>query len=197
MSTKQIDIRAIYLLQLVRQWNFCSDSLDRGRRWRLPASKLPGTITAPMQILVFHLKRRRRCGNRAFTFAAVIETGRPAAPTYAANTLGLLFFCCCALASIPGVLGSGVYLLNILNARRQREPPLFLVLGATILTMSLFNLYRALRDFSTRYRARPLALAATHCGDLHRRRGWLLVLGSGERWVRWLFWNLITSRQRR
>ncbi len=101
-----------------------------------------GTITAPILILFFHLPAAEAVGT-ALTFAAVIKL--VVLPLYlrrkqvAFRILGLL-----CLGGIPGVLG-GVYLLNILNAKKH-ENLLFLVLGATILLMSVFNLYRALRN---------------------------------------------------
>jgi uncharacterized membrane protein YfcA len=103
-----------------------------------------GTITAPMLILVFHLSAADSVGT-ALTFAAVIKL--VVLPLYLRRKqVGFRILLLLCAGGIPGVLG-GVYLLNILNARRH-ENLLFLVLGATILTMSLFNLYRALRDFS-------------------------------------------------
>jgi uncharacterized protein len=103
-----------------------------------------GTITAPMLIIFFHLSAADSVGT-ALTFAAVIKL--VVLPLYLRRKqVGFRILLLLCAGGIPGVVG-GVYLLTILNARRH-ENLLFLVLGATILTMSLFNLYRALRDFS-------------------------------------------------
>src|ERR1700685_4672195 len=116
--------------------------------WIAAAVGLPGvgagTITAPMLIIFFHLSAADSVGT-ALTFAAVIKL--VVLPLYLRRKqVGFRILLLLCAGGIPGVLG-GVYLRNILNARRH-ENLLFLVLGATILTMSLFNLYRALRDFS-------------------------------------------------
>jgi uncharacterized membrane protein YfcA len=55
----------------------------------------------------------------------------------------LLLLCA---GGVPGVL-SGYYLISLLNARKH-ESVLFSILGATILIMALFNLYRGLRAHS-------------------------------------------------
>jgi uncharacterized protein len=103
-----------------------------------------GTITAPALILFFHLTAANSVGT-ALTFAAVIKLA--VLPVYLRRKqVGLRTLLLLCAGGIPGVLG-GVYLLNLLNARKH-ESALFLVLGATILIMSLFNLYRAVRDFS-------------------------------------------------
>lgn len=103
-----------------------------------------GTITAPMLILFFHLPATDSVGT-ALTFAAVIKL--VVLPLYLRRKqVGFRILILLCAGGIPGVLG-GVYLLNILNAKKH-EHVLFLVLGATILTMSLFNLYRALRNSS-------------------------------------------------
>jgi uncharacterized membrane protein YfcA len=103
-----------------------------------------GTITAPMLILLFHLPAAESVGT-ALTFAAVIKL--VVLPLYLRRKqVGFRILALLCARGIPGVLG-GVYLLNILNARKH-EHLLFLVLGATILTMSIFNLYRTLRNFS-------------------------------------------------
>src|SRR5262249_13331102 len=103
-----------------------------------------GTITAPALILFFGLSPAVSVGT-ALSFAAVIKMA--VLPVYLRRkqvSFRILRVLCAG--GIPGVL-SGVYLLNRLKTQKH-ESNLFTVLGSTILIISLFNLYRALRDFS-------------------------------------------------
>lgn len=103
-----------------------------------------GTITAPALILFFHLSPAVSVGT-ALVFAAVIKLA--VLPVYLRRRqVGLRVLLLLCAGGIPGVL-SGVYLINRLNAR-SHESILFSLLGATVLIISLFNLYRALHDFS-------------------------------------------------
>ncbi len=103
-----------------------------------------GTITAPVLILFFHLTAAESVGT-ALTFAAVIKLA--VLPVYLRRKqVGFRILLLLCAGGIPGVL-AGFYLISLLNARKH-ESVLFSVLGATILIMALFNLYRAVRDFS-------------------------------------------------
>ena len=100
-----------------------------------------GSITAPILILLFHLKPAVAVGT-ALTFAAVIKLA--VLPIYLRRqqvnyrVLGLL----CA-GGIPGVV-IGIQVLKTLSiADHQRE--IYLLLGITIIILSLANLYRSLR----------------------------------------------------
>ncbi len=100
-----------------------------------------GSITAPVLILFFHLKPDAAVGT-ALTFAAVIKL--VVLPVYLRRqqvdfrVLGLL-----CLGGIPGVL-IGIQVLKTLSMEdHQRE--IFLVLGVTIIVLSLANLYRTWR----------------------------------------------------
>jgi uncharacterized membrane protein YfcA len=100
-----------------------------------------GSITAPILILFFHLNPAIAVGT-ALTFAAVIKLA--VLPIYLRRqqvnyrVLGLL----CA-GGIPGVV-MGIQVLKRLSiADHERE--IFLLLGITIIILSLANLYRSLR----------------------------------------------------
>jgi hypothetical protein len=101
-----------------------------------------GSMTAPILILFFHLSPAAAVGT-ALTFAAAIKLA--ALPVYIGRrqidygTLGLL----CS-GGIPGVI-LGVYILSRLNTR-EHERGIFLLLGLTILTVSLVSLYRSIRN---------------------------------------------------
>jgi uncharacterized membrane protein YfcA len=108
-----------------------------------------GTITAPVLILFFHLPAADSVGT-ALTFAAVIKLA--VLPVYLRRKqVGFRILLLLCAGGIPGVL-VGVYVIGLLNAKKH-EGALFAVLGATILIMALFNLYRALQD-SSRHTAR-------------------------------------------
>src|SRR5579862_3286623 len=114
-----------------------------------------GSITAPVLILIFHLKPALAVGT-ALTFSAVIKFA--VLPVYLRNRqvdfriLGLL-----CLGGIPGALIGTLLLKKLSMAEHERQ--IFLVLGLTIVTLSLANLYRSLR-----YR---------HTVALKDRAGWL------------------------
>src|SRR5260221_119534 len=114
-----------------------------------------GTITAPVLILFFHLTAAESVGT-ALTFAAVIKL--VVLPIYLRRKqVGFRILLLLCAGGIPGVL-AGFYLISLLDARKH-ENVLFSLLGATILIMALFNLYRALQNFprdSTRERSRWL-----------------------------------------
>ncbi len=101
-----------------------------------------GSITAPVLILFFHLTPASSVGT-ALSFAAIIKFA--VMPIYIRRkqieyrTLLLL----CA-GGIPGVI-LGVYIIGRLNTR-DYEHRIFLLLGLTILIVSLGNLYRSLRQ---------------------------------------------------
>ena len=101
-----------------------------------------GSITAPVLILFFHLKPAVAVGT-ALIFSAVIKFA--VLPLYLRRRqvdyriLGLL-----CLGGIPGVL-VGVEVLSQLNTQNH-EGGIFLVLGATIFTVSMGNLYRTIRN---------------------------------------------------
>lgn len=101
-----------------------------------------GSMTAPILILFFHLSPAAAVGT-ALVFAAAIKLA--ALPVYIGRrqvhygTLGLL----CS-GGIPGVI-VGVYVLSHLNTR-EHERGIFLLLGLTILTVSLVSLYKCIRN---------------------------------------------------
>jgi uncharacterized membrane protein YfcA len=101
-----------------------------------------GSITAPVLILFFNLSPAVAVGT-ALTFAAVIKL--TALPVYVRRRqvdYRVLFLLCCG--GIPGVL-VGVAVLSGLNTR-EHEHGIFLLLGLTILTVSLGSLYRSIRN---------------------------------------------------
>jgi len=101
-----------------------------------------GSITAPVLILSFGLSPAAAVGT-ALTFAAVIKLS--VLPIYIRRrqvdyrVLKLL----CA-GGIPGVL-VGVYVLGKMDTRSY-EKAIFLLLGVTIITVSLGTLYRTIRN---------------------------------------------------
>jgi len=101
-----------------------------------------GSITAPVLILFFHLKPAVAVGT-ALTFSAAIKFA--VLPIYLRRRqvdyriLGLL-----CLGGIPGVL-VGVRVLSQLNTSNH-EGGIFLLLGATIFTVSMGSLYRTIRN---------------------------------------------------
>ena len=101
-----------------------------------------GSITAPVLMLFFHLAPAQSVGT-ALTFAAVIKFA--IFPIYVRRKqvdyriLALLL-----AGGIPGVL-LGVYLIRTLHTRNY-ENAIFLLIGITILAVSLGNLYRSMRD---------------------------------------------------
>jgi uncharacterized protein len=103
-----------------------------------------GSLTAPILMLFFHTSPVMSVGT-ALTFAAVIKLA--VMPVYLTRrqvhfrTMALL----CA-GGIPGVL-AGFYLIGMLGAQKH-ENVLFLLLGATIAGMALYNLYRSTRSRS-------------------------------------------------
>lgn len=100
-----------------------------------------GSITAPVLILFFHLTPAAAVGT-ALSFASVIKFA--VLPLYIrrkqvdARILGIL----CA-GGVPGVI-FGVWVMSLFDTRRY-ETGMFLLFGATILFVSLGNLYRSLR----------------------------------------------------
>jgi len=119
-----------------------------------------GSITAPVLILFFNLTPAASVGT-ALSFAAIIKLA--VIPIYIRrkqvdyHILGLL----CA-GGIPGVL-FGVWVMSTLNTKNYARG-IFMLLGVTIVAVSLGNLYRSVRN----------RLVAAH-GD-HRR--WLLPIGA-------------------
>jgi uncharacterized membrane protein YfcA len=103
-----------------------------------------GSVTAPVLMLFFGLPPAIAVGT-ALAFAAAIKL--VAAPLYlcrrqvSKRTLVLL-----AVGGVPGVL-AGVLVIGALDVRRY-ESTLFLVLGATVAIMALYNLYRSLNKAS-------------------------------------------------
>ncbi len=101
-----------------------------------------GSITAPVLMLFFHLAPAQSVGT-ALTFAAVIKFA--IFPIYVRRKqvdyriLALLL-----AGGIPGVL-LGVYLIRTLHTRNY-ENAIFLLIGITILAVSLGNLYRSMRN---------------------------------------------------
>jgi len=101
-----------------------------------------GSITSPVLILFFHLNPAVAVGT-ALTYAAAIKFA--VLPIYFRRRQvdpRILKMLC--MGGIPGVL-AGVLILNRLNVR-EHEKGIFLLLGGTILTVSLGSLYRTLRN---------------------------------------------------
>jgi len=100
-----------------------------------------GSVTAPVLILFFGLPPAEAVGT-ALTFGAAIKLA--VAPFYLVrkqvNGRVLSLLC---VGGIPGVL-FGVLVIGALDVRRY-ENILFFLLGATIVGMALFSLYRSLR----------------------------------------------------
>lgn len=100
-----------------------------------------GSITAPILILFFHLKPAVAVGT-ALTFAAVIKFA--VLPIYLrrqqVNYRVLLLLCA---GGIPGVV-IGIQVLRHMSLE-DHEHGIFLVLGITIIFLSLVNLYRSVR----------------------------------------------------
>ncbi len=122
-----------------------------------------GSITAPVLILLFHLRPAVAVGT-ALTFSAVIKFA--VLPVYLRNRqidfriLGLL-----CLGGIPGGLIGTLLLKKLSMAEYERQ--IFLVLGITIITLSLANLYRSWRHSHTaalKDRARWLPAVAALIG---------------------------------
>ena len=100
-----------------------------------------GSVTAPVLILFFGLPPAEAVGT-ALAFAAAIKLS--VAPFYIArNQVSGRVLSLLSAGGVPGVL-LGVWLIGALDVRRY-ENILFFLLGATIVTMALFSLYRALR----------------------------------------------------
>jgi len=100
-----------------------------------------GSITAPILILFFHLKPAVAVGT-ALTFAAVIKFA--VLPIYLRRrqvSYRVLLLLCAG--GIPGVV-IGIQVLKKLSIE-DHEKGIFLVLGITIISLSLVNLYRSLR----------------------------------------------------
>jgi len=98
-----------------------------------------GSITAPVLILLFGVAPAEAVGT-SLLFAAVIKL--VAAPVYVCRKqvdLRILSLLC--LGGVPGVL-AGVFLIEVLNGKRF-EHIVFLLVGATVAVMALYNLYRA------------------------------------------------------
>ena len=101
-----------------------------------------GSITAPVLILFFHLKPAEAVGT-ALTFSAAIKFA--VLPLYLKRKqvdFRILKLLC--LGGIPGVL-IGVQILSRLNTK-DHEHTIFMLLGATIFTVSLGSLYRTIRN---------------------------------------------------
>jgi uncharacterized membrane protein YfcA len=104
-----------------------------------------GSITAPVLILFFHLSPAAAVGT-ALTFAAVIKLA--VLPIYIRRKqvdyriLALLCY-----GGMPGVL-VGVYVLSSLDTNAHQRG-IFLLLGITIMTVSLGTLYRSIRNRMT------------------------------------------------
>lgn len=100
-----------------------------------------GSITAPMLILFFHLTPTSSVGT-ALSFAAVIKLA--VMPIYIRRKqieYRILMLLCSG--GVPGVL-FGVYVIGRLDTRNY-EHVVFLVLGLTILIVSLSSVYRSIR----------------------------------------------------
>jgi uncharacterized membrane protein YfcA len=101
-----------------------------------------GSITAPVLILFFHLAPAQAVGT-ALTFAAIIKLA--VFPIYLrrrqVDRRVLVLLCS---GGIPGVL-VGVYVLSRFNMR-EHERGIFMLLGLTVLTVSLGSLYRSIRN---------------------------------------------------
>lgn len=101
-----------------------------------------GSITAPVLILFFQLSPAAAVGT-ALTFAAVIKLA--VFPIYVRRhqvDYRILWLLCGG--GIPGVL-FGVYVLSHLDTQSHQKG-IFLLLGITILTVSLGTLYRSIRN---------------------------------------------------
>jgi uncharacterized membrane protein YfcA len=101
-----------------------------------------GSITSPMLILFFHMNPAVAVGT-ALIYAASIKF--VVLPIYLRKRqvdFRILKLLC--MGGIPGVL-AGVLILNRFNVR-EHEKAIFLLLGSTILTVSLGSLYRTLRN---------------------------------------------------
>ncbi|HEV7220081.1 MAG TPA: sulfite exporter TauE/SafE family protein [Terriglobales bacterium] len=100
-----------------------------------------GSITAPILILFFHLKPAVAVGT-ALTFGAVIKLA--VLPIYLrrqqVNYRVLLLLCA---GGIPGVV-LGIQVLKKMSVE-DHERGIFLVLGITIISLSVINLYRWVR----------------------------------------------------
>ncbi|HWC00504.1 MAG TPA: sulfite exporter TauE/SafE family protein [Bryobacteraceae bacterium] len=101
-----------------------------------------GSLTAPILILFFHTPAAVSVGT-ALAFASVIKLA--VMPLYLrrrqVHFRTLLLLC---LGGVPGVL-AGFFLIGMLDARKH-ENILFLLLGSTIVSMALYNLFRAARN---------------------------------------------------
>ena len=101
-----------------------------------------GSITAPVLILFFQMKPAVAVGT-ALSFSAAIKF--VVLPLYLKRRqvdYRILWLLCAG--GIPGVL-IGAEVLGRLNTRNQ-ESGIFLLLGATVFTISLASLYRTLRN---------------------------------------------------
>src|SRR3954470_805895 len=100
-----------------------------------------GSVTAPILILFFHLKPAVAVGT-ALTFAAIIKLA--VLPIYLrrhqVNYRILLLLCA---GGIPGVV-IGIQVLKRMSME-DHERGIFLVLGITIILLSLVNFYRSVR----------------------------------------------------
>lgn len=100
-----------------------------------------GSLTAPILILFFHTSAAVSVGT-ALAFASVIKLA--VMPLYLrrrqVHFRTLLLLCA---GGVPGVL-AGFFLIGLLDARKH-ENVLFLLLGSTIVSMALYNLYRSAR----------------------------------------------------
>jgi uncharacterized membrane protein YfcA len=100
-----------------------------------------GSITAPILILFFHFKPAIAVGT-ALTYAAVIKFA--VLPIYLRRRqvdYRILLLLCAG--GIPGVV-LGIQLLKTMSVE-DHEHGIFLVLGMTIILLSMLNLYRSLR----------------------------------------------------
>src|SRR5579872_4331469 len=98
-----------------------------------------GSITAPVLILLFGVAPAEAVGT-SLLFAAVIKL--VAAPVYVwRKQVDLRILSLLCLGGVPGVL-AGVFLIEVLNGKRF-EHIVFLLVGATVAVMALYNLYRA------------------------------------------------------
>ena len=120
-----------------------------------------GSVTAPVLILFLGLTPSASVGT-ALAFAAAIKLA--VAPLYLARQQvdGRILLLLC-LGGVPGVL-SGALLIDALDVRRY-ENAIFLLVGATIATMALYNLYWSLRGKSKR--------------SARDRSGWLPLIAAG------------------
>lgn len=100
-----------------------------------------GSVTAPVLILIFHLRPAVAVGT-ALTFSAVIKSA--VLPMYLRSRQvdfrALRLLC---LGGIPGVLIGALLLKKWSMAEHERQ--IFLVLGITIIILSVANLSRSLR----------------------------------------------------